>query len=217
MSPPPRCWIWQYPGAHDVIGDRAFGAEPHAVATLGRAMADGLLAAGLLPVVKHAPGHGRACVDSHLALPRVADADLSSDLLPFALNATLPWTMTAHIVYDAWDADLPATLSPAVIGDDHPLPHRVRGSPGDRRSGHAGAAGTPGRARRAGARGGLRPGAVLLRRRSRHRRPAGGLPPLAPAAADRLAAGSGACRTRRGGARGAGRCRAGRRTRRLLG
>jgi len=104
------------PGAHDVIGDRAFGADPHAVAALGRAMAEGLLAAGVLPVMKHAPGHGRAGVDSHLALPRVAEADLSSDLLPFAMNAALPWAMTAHIVYDAWDAALPATLSPAVIG-----------------------------------------------------------------------------------------------------
>ena len=104
------------PGAHDVIGDRAFGADPHGVAMLGRAMAVGLLAAGVLPVIKHAPGHGRACVDSHLALPRVAETDLAADLLPFVLNATLPWAMTAHIVYDAWDAALPATLSPAVIG-----------------------------------------------------------------------------------------------------
>ena len=104
------------PGAHDVIGDRAYGADPRRVAALGRAMADGLLAAGVLPVMKHAPGHGRAGVDSHQALPRVTDENLSSDLVPFAMNAALPWAMTAHIVYDAWDAALPATLSPAVIG-----------------------------------------------------------------------------------------------------
>ncbi len=60
-----------YPGAHDVIGDRAFGPDPVVVARLGRAMAAGLLAAGVQPVGKHAPGHGRARVDSHLALPRI--------------------------------------------------------------------------------------------------------------------------------------------------
>ena len=79
-------------------------------------MAAGLLAAGVQPVGKHAPGHGRALVDSHLALPRVHAADLRADLLPFALNTDLPWLMTAHIVYAAWDPILPATVSPAVIG-----------------------------------------------------------------------------------------------------
>ena len=104
------------PGAADVIGDRAFGADPHAVARLGRAMADGLLAAGIQPVMKHAPGHGRATTDSHLALPVVAADDPEPDLLPFALNADLPWAMTAHILFPAWDPARPATLSPAVIG-----------------------------------------------------------------------------------------------------
>jgi beta-N-acetylhexosaminidase len=78
-------------------------------------MADGLLAAGIQPVGKHAPGHGRASVDSHLALPRVESADLDDDMRPFVLNADLPWIMTAHIVYASLDPILPATLSPMVI------------------------------------------------------------------------------------------------------
>ncbi|HET8997328.1 MAG TPA: beta-N-acetylhexosaminidase [Acetobacteraceae bacterium] len=104
-----------HPGASDVIGDRAFGSDPSIVALLARAVADGLLAAGIQPVGKHAPGHGRALVDSHLTLPRVHAADLRADLLPFALLAHLPWLMTAHIVYAAWDPHQPATLSPAVV------------------------------------------------------------------------------------------------------
>lgn len=104
------------PGAHDVIGDRAFSEEPEAVARLGRSVAAGLMAAGVVPIGKHAPGHGRARVDSHQALPRVEANDLDADLLPFVLNADLPWLMTAHIVYPAYDPDLPATLSPKVIG-----------------------------------------------------------------------------------------------------
>jgi beta-N-acetylhexosaminidase len=104
------------PGAHDVIGDRALAQHPAAVARLGRAVANGVLAAGLIPVGKHAPGHGRARVDSHLLLPKVAEQDLTADMRPFALNADLPWMMTAHIVYEALDPALPATLSAAVIG-----------------------------------------------------------------------------------------------------
>ncbi len=104
------------PGASNVVGDRAFAADPVMVARLGRAMAAGLLAAGVQPVGKHAPGHGRALVDSHLALPRVHASDLRADLLPFGLNPDLPWLMTAHIVYAAWDPILPATVSRAVIG-----------------------------------------------------------------------------------------------------
>jgi beta-N-acetylhexosaminidase len=103
------------PGAHAVIGDRALAEEPRTVARLGRALAAGLLAAGMQPVAKHAPGHGRAAVDSHLSLPRVEANDLDADLLPFALNTDLPWAMSAHIVYPAWDPAVPATLSPAVI------------------------------------------------------------------------------------------------------
>ena len=102
--------------AHDVVGDRAFARHPVSVARLGRAVANGLLAAGITPVGKHAPGHGRAQVDSHLVLPKVAEDDLSADIRPFALNADLPWMMTAHIVYATLDPGLPATLSAAVIG-----------------------------------------------------------------------------------------------------
>jgi beta-N-acetylhexosaminidase len=107
----------RWPGAHAVIGDRAFSADPEAVARLGRAVGEGLLAAGIQPIAKHAPGHGRARADSHLELPRVEAAELDAELIPFALNADLPWFMTAHIVYPAWDAERPATLSSAVIGD----------------------------------------------------------------------------------------------------
>jgi beta-N-acetylhexosaminidase len=103
------------PAAHDVIGDRAYAQHPIAVARLGRAVANGVLAAGLVPVGKHAPGHGRVRVDSHLSLPTVAQQDLTADIRPFALNAGLPWMMTAHIVYDALDPALPATLSATVI------------------------------------------------------------------------------------------------------
>jgi beta-N-acetylhexosaminidase len=106
------------PGANEVIGDRAFSADPAEVARLGAAWVRGLQSAGCVPVMKHIPGHGRALVDSHLALPRV-DADreaLGADLAPFAaLAGSGAWAMTAHIVYDALDAALPATLSPAVI------------------------------------------------------------------------------------------------------
>jgi beta-N-acetylhexosaminidase len=105
------------PGAHDVIGDRALARHPAVVARLGRAVANGLLAAGVLPVGKHAPGHGRARVDSHLALPEVPDAGLAADFRPFALNCDLPWLMTAHIVYKSLDPNAPATLSSAVISD----------------------------------------------------------------------------------------------------
>ena len=105
------------PGAHDVVGDRAYAADPGIVAQLGRATAHGLLAAGVQPVVKHAPGHGRAAVDSHHALPVVpAGQDLSDDIRPFQANAGLPWMMTAHLLYLGLDARWPATLSPAVIG-----------------------------------------------------------------------------------------------------
>ncbi len=107
----------QVHGASDVIGDRAFSADPAAVAVLGAALADGLLAAGVLPVAKHAPGHGRALVDSHAALPGVqADQDLADDIVPFAACAGLPWMMTAHLLYRGIDPERPGTLSPAVIG-----------------------------------------------------------------------------------------------------
>lgn len=108
------------PGAHDVIGDRAYGLEPGQVALLGRACCDGLLDEGVLPVIKHIPGHGRAMVDSHLALPVVeaSRAELETqDFLPFRALADAPWAMTAHVVYKAIDPDRPATTSAKVIGE----------------------------------------------------------------------------------------------------
>ncbi len=108
------------PGAHDVIGDRAYGRDPADVARLGRAAAEGLLDAGVLPVMKHVPGHGRAAADSHLALP-VVDAPRAaldaSDFEPFRRNNDLPAAMTAHVVYADIDPHRPATISPTVIGE----------------------------------------------------------------------------------------------------
>lgn len=104
---------------HAVIGDRSYGADPNVVASLGRATLDGLRAGGVVGVVKHIPGHGRATLDSHLALPIVsADAaTLEGDLQPFQRLADAPMAMTAHIIYTAWDADRCATLSPTIITD----------------------------------------------------------------------------------------------------
>ena len=106
------------PGASDIVGDRSFGAEPMRVAALGRATLDGLRAGGVVGIVKHMPGHGRALVDSHHALPTVtADVmDLEWDIAPFRSLSWAPAGMTAHIVYTAWDAERPASLSPTVIG-----------------------------------------------------------------------------------------------------
>jgi len=104
--------------AHDIIGDRALGTDPAMIAELGEAVIAGLLAGGVMPVVKHLPGHGRARQDSHLHLPRVdTDAETlrETDFLPFRHLYYAPWGMTAHIVYTAFDADNPATLSETVI------------------------------------------------------------------------------------------------------
>jgi beta-N-acetylhexosaminidase len=104
--------------ADPVIGDRAWGNEPARVARLGRAFCDGLLAGGVLPVIKHIPGHGRARVDSHRGLPRVdtGRAILShSDFAPFRAVSAMPWAMTAHIVYAAVDDAAPATFSRKII------------------------------------------------------------------------------------------------------
>jgi beta-N-acetylhexosaminidase len=103
--------------ADQVIGDRAFGTDPETVVALGRAMVDGLTEGGVLPVIKHLPGHGRATLDSHVALP-VVTADrsaLEADLAPFCALAGVPFAMTAHVTYSSWDADAPATLSAHVI------------------------------------------------------------------------------------------------------
>ena len=108
------------PGADAVIGDRSYGADPARVAELGRAAAEGLLAGGVLPVIKHIPGHGRATVDSHFACPVVdlprGELDVS-DFAPFGSLRDMPWAMTAHVVYSAIDRVRPATLSPTAIGD----------------------------------------------------------------------------------------------------
>jgi beta-N-acetylhexosaminidase len=105
-------------GAHDVIGDRAYGVDAATVATLGRAAAEGLIAGGVLPVIKHIPGHGRAGADSHLALP-VVDAPLAaleaSDFLPFRHLSDMPMAMSAHVVYTAVDVSGPATTSRKVV------------------------------------------------------------------------------------------------------
>ena len=107
------------PGATDIIGDRALGAEPMQVAALGRAVLNGLGSAGVIGVVKHMPGHGRALVDSHKELPFVTAStdELETDLEPFERLSWAPMGMTAHVVYEAWDPDLPASLSPTVIRD----------------------------------------------------------------------------------------------------
>jgi beta-N-acetylhexosaminidase len=108
------------PDGHDVIGDRAYGRDAKIVSAVGRAAAEGLLDGGVLPVIKHMPGHGRAQVDSHKALPRVdaARAVLAeTDFPAFKPLADMPLGMTAHVVYEAIDADNPATLSSKVISE----------------------------------------------------------------------------------------------------
>jgi beta-N-acetylhexosaminidase len=107
-------------GAHDVIGRRAYALDPRVVADLGHAAAEGLIAGGVLPVMKHVPGHGRAGVDSHLALP-IVDTPFATldaiDFAPFKALAGMPLAMTAHVVYTAIDAENPATLSATVVRD----------------------------------------------------------------------------------------------------
>jgi beta-N-acetylhexosaminidase len=107
-------------GSDRVIGDRAFGDTPAQVAALAGAQADGLMAAGVLPVVKHLPGHGRATADSHLNLP-VVDTDRATlektDFAAFRPLSSLPLGMTAHVVFSAIDAVQPATTSAIMIRD----------------------------------------------------------------------------------------------------
>lgn len=108
-----------HPGGHDIIGDRSYGDEPMQVAALGKATLDGLRAGGVIGVVKHIPGHGRARVDSHLDLP-VVDAsreELAIDFAPFRSLRDAPMAMTAHIIYTALDPVRCATLSPIVIAE----------------------------------------------------------------------------------------------------
>jgi beta-N-acetylhexosaminidase len=107
------------PECHDVIGDRAFGEDGETVAKLAHAQAKGLRDGGILPILKHIPGHGRATSDSHVELPvvRASLAELeASDFKPFRALKDIPLGMTAHIVYTALDPDHVATMSPKVIG-----------------------------------------------------------------------------------------------------
>ncbi len=107
-------------GADPIVGDRAFGAKPEKVAALAMAFAEGLGDGGVLPVLKHMPGHGRASADSHLELP-VVTADRATleatDFAAFRPLAGLPLAMTAHVVFAALDPLAPATTSAAIVGD----------------------------------------------------------------------------------------------------
>ncbi|WGF89440.1 beta-N-acetylhexosaminidase [Marinivivus vitaminiproducens] len=108
------------PDGHDVIGDRSYSGDAATVTALGRAAIDGFLAGGVLPVLKHLPGHGRGRVDSHASLPEV-DAGLADlearDFVPFRALAGAPMAMTAHIRYKALDPERPATLSGTIVRD----------------------------------------------------------------------------------------------------
>jgi beta-N-acetylhexosaminidase len=105
------------PDTTEAITSRAYGAEPMRVAALGRAMLEGLRAGGVVGVIKHMPGHGRAQVDTHHLLPTVTASavELETDLEPFRTLNQAAMGMTSHIVFDAWDRERPATLSPVVI------------------------------------------------------------------------------------------------------
>jgi beta-N-acetylhexosaminidase len=102
-----------------VVGDRAFAKTGEAIAALGRAALEGLHAGGVAGSIKHMPGHGRAMMDSHFALPRVSasETELVLDAAPFTALADAEAGVTAHIVYDSWDKQRPATCSPLVIGE----------------------------------------------------------------------------------------------------
>lgn len=108
------------PGADNIIGDRAYGTNPTVVMALGRAAAQGLLEGGVLPIIKHIPGHGRAMGDSHLTLPVVKAARTQlegHDFPPFRALGDLGLAMTAHVIFTAYDPDAPATTSRTVIDE----------------------------------------------------------------------------------------------------
>jgi beta-N-acetylhexosaminidase len=108
------------PGADAEIGERSFGGDPAVVTALGREVVEGFLEVGLMPVMKHIPGHGRATEDSHKTRP-VVEADAATldatDFLPFAALKDTPWAMVSHVVYSAFDPDRPASISPVVIDE----------------------------------------------------------------------------------------------------
>jgi beta-N-acetylhexosaminidase len=107
-------------GAHNIIGDRAFGNDPWVVASLGQSVIDGMMDGGVLPVIKHIPGHGRAMADSHMNLPIVEtprDELERTDFTPFRALARAPLGMTAHVVYTSIDPTAPATTSKTVIDE----------------------------------------------------------------------------------------------------
>ena len=105
------------PRTTEAVASRALGGDPMRVAALGRATLEGLAAGGVVGVVKHMPGHGRAEVDSHHLLPTVSASaeELAVDLEPFRTLNDAPMGMTSHVVYQAWDAERPATLSPVIV------------------------------------------------------------------------------------------------------
>lgn len=107
------------PDANNVIGDRALGSEPMRVAALGRSILDGLQRGGVVGVIKHLPGHGRTSVDTHKALPTVtaSEEELQLDLAPFKTLNAAPMGMTGHLLFTAWDAERPSTLSQTVVQD----------------------------------------------------------------------------------------------------
>ena len=114
------CLDVSFPETVDAIGDRSLSSDPAIVGDLGRKVADGLMAGGVLPVIKHLPGHGRSLIDSHLDLPRIPAAldDLEIvDFSPFKVLADLPLAMTAHLLYEAIDPQTPATQSSKVIDE----------------------------------------------------------------------------------------------------
>ena len=110
------------PETHAAIGDRALGSDPVQVASLGRAVLDGLAKGGVVGVVKHMPGQGRAIVDSHHDLPHVTASakELEQDLEPFRALNEAPMGMTGHIMFDAWDSALCSTMSPKIIQECDP-------------------------------------------------------------------------------------------------
>ena len=101
----------------DAIGDRALGYDPQQVAALGKATLEGFERCGVAGIIKHIPGHGRATIDSHMDLPHVhaSQEELEKDIAPFSTLSKSSMAMTAHIIYEAWDKERCATMSPYVI------------------------------------------------------------------------------------------------------